>query len=335
MEMTMKRIAIALIATAALIGSISPVAQASSKSDIVIPLPRPNPLAEMKTREDTLRAIAAEKAAAKEAEIFARIDGAYFAVAAVQEDVRTIRMAQVQDPNFNFPNRVNPPAPVPTVVASTPAVAAPAVPAAPVVVTTAGPDLHGWASNGLLGLISGLLTWIGLKKSNAVAGTSSDDHGKVGQIIAALTHPSGTSLIGDPALRATVDAALARVIQSGVPGTAIQTGLSLIPGAGPIASSLEPMLRNVVVRVLQERAGTNADPVAPANVSASGGAAMLDKVADLIKLVKGGAANVASAPVPETTLVTPSPDVVAHRFDRLEATIATLVAQLQAKAAVS
>jgi hypothetical protein len=280
----------------------------------------------MKTREDILRAIEIEKAAVAEAVRTIKL------IITEGEENNGLRSAQVQDPNFNFPNRVNPPAavPAPSVVAPTPVVAAPVVPAAPVVVTTAGPDLHGWANNGLLGLISGLLAWIGLKKQNVVvAGATPDESSKVSQIIA---HISGASLIGDPALRATVDAALARAVQSGVPGTAIQTALGFIPGVGPIASQLEPMLRGVVVKVLQERAGTNADPIASANAPA-----MLDKVADLIKLVKGvgghsSAQDAADRPIAAPASTVPSADVV-QRFDRLESTIARIAAQLQAKAA--
>lgn len=71
----------------------------------------------------------------------------------------------------------------------------------------------------------------------------------------AALHPSGTSIISDPALRTKVDQALLQIIQSGLPGSAIQTGISLIPGAGAIGGLVEPLVRKAVEAALEARLG--------------------------------------------------------------------------------
>ena len=81
--------------------------------------------------------------------------------------------------------------------------------------------------------------------------------------------------ITDPDLRAGVDNTLLQVIQTGIPGMAIQSGLSLIPGVGPVASRFEPMIRNVVVDVLRQRAGA---PAADADV-------VVPKIDEVINLI--------------------------------------------------
>lgn len=65
-----------------------------------------------------------------------------------------------------------------------------------------------------------------------------------------------------------LDAALLRAVQSGVPGTLIQSGASLIPGVGPAAAGLEPLLRQAVIDILQRQHGTVALP-APATIDGS------------------------------------------------------------------
>lgn len=74
----------------------------------------------------------------------------------------------------------------------------------------------------------------------------------------AALHPSGTSIISDPVLRTKVDQALLQIIQSGLPGSAIQTGISLIPGAGAIGGIVEPLVRKAVEAALEARLGQQA-----------------------------------------------------------------------------
>jgi len=152
-----------------------------------------------------------------------------------------------------------------------------AAPTSPIVVAAAPP-----ASNDILGYIwaaiASVFTAIFGKiafKPPALPGTAAPiDSGKVTDIVTAVLHPSGTSILSDPNLRATVDAALLKAVQSGLPGQALQSGLSLIPGAGPFATTLEPILRNIVIQALQKQAGTTAaqgpaaaDPAAPASTN--------------------------------------------------------------------
>jgi hypothetical protein len=70
--------------------------------------------------------------------------------------------------------------------------------------------------------------------------------------------------IKDPATRDTIDSILLRAVQSGIPGTALQTGASLIPGVGPIASQVEPIVRQLVIDQLSK--GTSAPAPAPTAV---------------------------------------------------------------------
>ena len=82
---------------------------------------------------------------------------------------------------------------------------------------------------------------------------------KVVDIFNAILHQN-SSVIDDPNIRQVVDKLLLQVVQSGIPGQAIQTGASLIPGVGPLASTLEPFIRQKVIEVLQGKVG--AVPVA-------------------------------------------------------------------------
>lgn len=85
-------------------------------------------------------------------------------------------------------------------------------------------------------------------------------HTSVDDVLRQVLSPGGSTLIQDPQLKAIVDTALIQIIQSGVPGKAIQTGLSAIPGVGPLAAQLEPVLRKIVLDVLaqQSKGGASA-----------------------------------------------------------------------------
>jgi hypothetical protein len=85
-------------------------------------------------------------------------------------------------------------------------------------------------------------------------------------IVASLFHPAGTSLIGDPATRAAVDAALLGIVQSGIPGGAITAAAGLVPGVAPIVSVLEPIVREQVIAKLRAGAGGSA-PAADAKTA--------------------------------------------------------------------
>jgi hypothetical protein len=54
-----------------------------------------------------------------------------------------------------------------------------------------------------------------------------------------------------------------QVIQSGIPGQAIQTGFSLVPGASPFVNLLEPVIRKQVIDFLQQQQAQQAVPLPP------------------------------------------------------------------------
>jgi len=159
-----------------------------------------------------------------------------------------------------------------------------AAPTSPIVVAAAPP-----ASNDILGYIwaaiASVFTAIFGKlafKLPAMPGTAAPlDSSKVTDIVTAVLHPSGTSILADPNLRATVDAALLKVVQSGLPGQAIQAGLSFVPGAGPFVTTLEPIVRNLVTQALQKQAPAGSAPAASATPDPF--QPLLDKLSALIE----------------------------------------------------
>lgn len=147
-------------------------------------------------------------------------------------------MAQA-DPQYKFPNRTTPqavpvPAPTPVIVQTAPA---------------AEPGVTGWTQLGLSGVIAALLGKLAFFPK-ASAGAEPKLSGKVGEIIG---HLPAASIISDPNIRATVDAAVLHLIESGAPGDAIKVALSLIPGAGPIVSMLEPAFRRIAIKFMQDK----------------------------------------------------------------------------------
>lgn len=139
----------------------------------------------------------------------------------------------------------------------------------PIVLNTtpqnAGSSILNWINSGIMALFAAIFGKLAFKLPQMPTTSTPMDAGKVNDVVTAVLHPQGSSILNDPALRANVDAALLKIVQSGLPGTAIQSGLSLIPGAGPIVSGLEPILRNIVIQELQKKAGATAtDPATPA-----------------------------------------------------------------------
>ncbi len=119
----------------------------------------------------------------------------------------------------------------------------------PVIVQSQPPaetKVSDWGSLGLSGIIAALLGKLAFFNKPSSTATAP---GTVG-------HLSGL----DPAIRATIDDAVLQLVQSGKPGEAIKIALSLIPGAGPIVTMLEPAFRAIAIKFLQDRIGTT--PVA-------------------------------------------------------------------------
>ena len=84
---------------------------------------------------------------------------------------------------------------------------------------------------------------------------------KIVDIFNAILHQN-SSVIDDPNIRQVVDKLLLQVVQSGVPGQAIQAGASLIPGVGPLAATIEPIVRQKVIELLGGKIGQSPIPVA-------------------------------------------------------------------------
>ncbi len=173
------------------------------------------------------------------------------------------RWAQAAGEDFRFNPAIRAQAP-----AATPAPTTTVTNGTPVVVQAPPPgglsDILGALQAGLLALVAGLL---GFKKSapastaGAVAATPTD----VGTIVSAVVGRMGggtTALISDPSVRAAVDSALLQLERSGVPTTAINAAGSLVPGAAPFVSILEPLVRKAVDSALAARAGAAPDPAA-------------------------------------------------------------------------
>lgn len=120
-----------------------------------------------------------------------------------------------------------------------------------------------WAAIGAIAttLFGKVAIWGVPLQSGGTASTPTD-HKTLEQIVTSVIHPDGDSGL-DPALRAKIDGIALRVIQSGIPGMAIQTGAGFIPGAGGIVAKFEPMLRHLVEERLNQRLGTVADVGGP------------------------------------------------------------------------
>lgn len=167
------------------------------------------------------------------------------------------------DPRFLFPDRTQAQAPAPS---GAPAAQAPAS-APPIVVTAPAPGGLATILSSLqmvLGaLIAGFLGKLAFKPAApstppAAAGGDKVAPATAATIVASLFHSSGTSLIGDPATRAAVDAALLGIVQSGVPGSAITAAAGFVPGVAPIVSIIEPLVRDAVIARLRAGAGGGA-----------------------------------------------------------------------------
>jgi len=128
---------------------------------------------------------------------------------------------------------------------------------APVVVATPAPTPIQFDNNTIhtvfYGIITAILGWIGIKLP-AMMKPSGVGANNINDIVAAALNPQNAgTILKDPDLKAAVDVALLKAIQSGIPGQAIQTGLGFIPGAGPLASTFEPMIRSLVEDIVQKR----------------------------------------------------------------------------------
>lgn len=108
-------------------------------------------------------------------------------------------------------------------------------------------EIKSWLNTTFLGLLSAIGGWIGLRGIKTAAPTAP------GAIPGVDVLLKLKDKMPDPATRAGIDSVILQVVQSGIPGLAIQSGASLVPGVGPFAAQLEPLLRKVVTDVLEKR----------------------------------------------------------------------------------
>ncbi len=171
---------------------------------------------------------------------------------------RAFAQAQVTNPdpfNVNRTPQVAPtpvPQPTPVIVQSQP---------------PAETKVSDWGSLGLSGIIAALLGKLAFFNKSATAKPTDS-----------VLHLPNI----DPSLRSAIDSVVIQLVQSGAPGKAIRVGLSLIPGAGPFTSLLDPALRAIEameVKFLQDRIAS-----APATDPATAPAVtnVLTVLADLI-----------------------------------------------------
>lgn len=144
-----------------------------------------------------------------------------------------------------------------------------AVPGQPIVIQSTpavANDIRDWFQTGIMGIIAAIFAKLGFAKPAPAPGPV----------------PSGAN--PPPTMTDLSDAferALLRVVQTGVPGTAIQTGLGMIPGVGPIASQLEPMIRKITIDALNQKLGL--DPTTQPGAAGIGGGNFLDTVGNIVE----------------------------------------------------
>lgn len=132
-----------------------------------------------------------------------------------------------------------------------PVQAAPQVAASPVVVAASTVDeIKSWINTALAGLIALFLGKIGFKPAPTQVV-------QAGLVTEPTTATGLLKTIQDPSLRAQADQAILTVIRSGIPGMALQSGASLVPGVGPMIGQAEPILRSLVDRIVSERLSQN------------------------------------------------------------------------------
>lgn len=218
------------------------------------------------------------------------------AVAVPLPQPRPIEIASLvqADPNFVFPDRTIQVQAAPQVtappVSTTPAVVA--APNAPIVVAAPPPngltEILAGINAAFLALIAGLL---GFKKTTPATATATagmtpvTDTSSIAAIVTSLLHTKGS--IQDPTTRTAIDQALLGIIQSGIPGSALTTAAGLIPGAAPVASVLEPIVRNIVEQALEARMGNAGTAAAPTGGTVAVPAVQLTGIQDLLKELMG------------------------------------------------
>lgn len=132
----------------------------------------------------------------------------------------------------------------------------------PVVVTTTqapapttNQSIRNWVHTAFYGVLTAIAGVVGIQLPATLKPASPAlDQVTINNVVAAAVNPQSAGLLlKDPNLKAAVDIALLQAIQSGVPGQLIQGGAGLIPGAAPFAATLEPILRKIIIDVMEQK----------------------------------------------------------------------------------
>jgi hypothetical protein len=124
---------------------------------------------------------------------------------------------------------------------------------APVVVTmpptqSTNDKVRNWVHTAFAGILTAIAGWTGINLPATITAATSPK----------IDPPAIVStVVKDPQFKSEVNAAVLQFIQSGLPGQAIQASLGFVPGAAPFAG-LEPVLRKVIVEVLQQQQNSQA-----------------------------------------------------------------------------
>ena len=109
-------------------------------------------------------------------------------------------------------------------------------------------EIKSWLNTIFGGLIAALLAKIGFKPAAPPVVVAGNAGSEPASILLALRDKAT-----DPDTRARIDQTLIAVLGTGIPSKLAQTGLSMVPGVGPVLSGVEPILHNAFMGFLKDR----------------------------------------------------------------------------------
>jgi lysozyme family protein len=138
----------------------------------------------------------------------------------------------------------------------------------PVIVTAPPPTAQparDWAHTGLAAIVVMILGWLGVTLPDKLAAPNPVmEQTTIDNVVQAAVNPQNAGLIlKDPKTKEKFDLAILKVIQSGVPGQALQVGAGAIPGVGGIVAQFEPLIRQIAESAVQKRLEQNQSDQTP------------------------------------------------------------------------
>ena len=116
-----------------------------------------------------------------------------------------------------------------------------------VVAPATSDQIKSWLNTAFLGLLTGIGGWIAARGIKTAAPSTGGQPAIVADVLAKLADPAVKQSLEAHGLQIALGA-----VQSGIPGLAIQSGVSLIPGAGPAIAAFEPTIRSLGIKALQD-----------------------------------------------------------------------------------